>query len=212
MFESIEDACRKDLVAIVRAYAKANGLTVATVSRKFHGNQSFFQKFFARKSTITLSKMAEMVQSLSEAWPPTLPWPKVKVLHFANIGGFIYIVRWKEAPELIKVGFTKSARHGRMAKLRQEAHSVGRTLQIAGTIPGVIRNERSVHRFLAPYATPPGRRNWYRGPEAEAFIEKMLSDGFVWGCQELIDADSKYYPDDMCSSGSRRKHQPRTSR
>ncbi len=75
----IAEAYRKNLHAIVTAYMKATGLSLGTVSRKFHGNQAFLKGFFAddesRRVSVTIDKAEEMIETLRAAWPKDVKWP-----------------------------------------------------------------------------------------------------------------------------------------
>ena len=57
----MEQAWRSYLLAIASVFAKANGLALATVSRRYHGTDSFLADFANGHRTITLKKLDEMV-------------------------------------------------------------------------------------------------------------------------------------------------------
>lgn len=76
--DTFESVCRDNLLALAGGYAEAKGLSLATVSRKFHGNQAFFSDFKKGDRSITLSKVAEMLNAIRKAWPPGTPKPKLR--------------------------------------------------------------------------------------------------------------------------------------
>lgn len=75
---TISQPVRENLLAIADAYVKATGLSPTTVSRKFYGNQKFFDDFRSGECSITVPKLEEVVQKFSDEWPAGLRWPKVK--------------------------------------------------------------------------------------------------------------------------------------
>lgn len=72
-----ETACKETLLALASGYAKAEGLSMSTVSRRFHGNQAFLDDFKRGKCSVTLSKLDEMVLAITAAWPAGAKRPKV---------------------------------------------------------------------------------------------------------------------------------------
>lgn len=76
----IDVKIRNDLVAIAEGYASATNLSLSTVSRKFYGHRRFLENFGAGRSTITLSKLSEIVDKFDEAWPAAKRWPAVAIL------------------------------------------------------------------------------------------------------------------------------------
>lgn len=85
MKKDIEALCRADLDAIAKTYAVATNLALATVSRQFHGNQAFIAAFVRGEVTVTLSKMAEIVERFAREWPRGVKWPAVVVLRRPKI-------------------------------------------------------------------------------------------------------------------------------
>lgn len=71
----IAAAHRDNLLAIATVYAEATGLSLSSVSRKFHGNQAFLRDYKAGKCTVTSDKLAEMVTAFRAAWPRDTDWP-----------------------------------------------------------------------------------------------------------------------------------------
>ena len=200
MFKDINAACRDDLAKIIKAFAAATELSLATVSRKFHGNQAFFKNFIAGKCTITLDKLSTILVAIADDWPLGAAWPAVSVLRRPPKKGVVYVIRWANRPKHYRIGFTKSFTR-RMAQMQAEAVKAGTTVDIVGSLPGFLWNERAAHRHLLQDARRPGERSWYSGPAVEVFIAKILSEGFDWNlCPELAEADSKHYP-----NGQRKK-------
>jgi len=71
----MEQAWRSYLLAIASVFAKANGLALATVSRRYHGTDSFLADFANGHRTITLKKLDEMVAAFARDWPAGAKWP-----------------------------------------------------------------------------------------------------------------------------------------
>ncbi len=66
---------QKDLIAIATAYAKATGLKMAQVSKKFYGNSAFFAEFKRGSRSISIHKFDEMVGQFQAKWPDGIGWP-----------------------------------------------------------------------------------------------------------------------------------------
>lgn len=71
----METYCREYLLAIAHAYADAMGLAMTTVARRFHGADTFFDKFETGAITITLRKYDEMILNFHNQWPDDAKWP-----------------------------------------------------------------------------------------------------------------------------------------
>jgi hypothetical protein len=77
---SIKAAVRENILAVADAYAKATGLSISTVSYRFHGQQAFLNDFRAGKCSIHLDKIDDMLQRFAKAWPKGTPKPKLKAI------------------------------------------------------------------------------------------------------------------------------------
>lgn len=77
----IDKTARENLFKIVDAYAKGTGLSISTVSGRFYGNQAFLTDYReGRIKSMTLRKIDEMLEKLSDVWPAGVRWPKTKPL------------------------------------------------------------------------------------------------------------------------------------
>lgn len=65
----VEQPWRDYLLRIARTFASANGIALATVSRRFHGTDSFFVDFELGQRTITLRKLESMLVEFQNNWP-----------------------------------------------------------------------------------------------------------------------------------------------
>lgn len=74
----IARACRENLLAIAVAYARAMGVTLEHVSKKFYGNRDFLRDFRQRDVSMSLDKFDEMIAAFSKAWPPGVRWPLMR--------------------------------------------------------------------------------------------------------------------------------------
>src|SRR5262245_61571250 len=77
----IEDVLRDYLLDIARAYAKATGYALTTVSRRFHGREYFLEEFAIGKTTITLRKYDEMVEAFESQWPRGVTFPQCTLVN-----------------------------------------------------------------------------------------------------------------------------------
>jgi len=74
--QHMENFCREYLLSVARAFAKANDVTLETVSRQFHGGVYFLRDFENGSVTITLRKYDSMVKAMARHWPKGIAWPK----------------------------------------------------------------------------------------------------------------------------------------
>lgn len=73
---SFEQTCRESLIGFAKAYADATGLSLATVSRQFHGNHKFFEDYETGERSITISKAQEILDAFGAKWPTGKRRPK----------------------------------------------------------------------------------------------------------------------------------------
>lgn len=78
----IAKTCRENLLAIATAYARARGLTIAQVSKKFYGKGSFLAELRKNKRSVSIDKFDELIDQFRDDWPPEVRWPH---LHVATI-------------------------------------------------------------------------------------------------------------------------------
>ena len=71
----MENFCRHWLLAVARKFAKARGLTIATVSRKAHGAAHFLEAFERGEISVTLSQYDKMMGFFEREWPDGTAWP-----------------------------------------------------------------------------------------------------------------------------------------
>ncbi len=95
-----EKTSRENLLKLADGFAKATGLSLSTVGRRFHGNQAFFTKYRRGKCSLTVSKYDEMAASFKAEWPEGAPWPYLRPAMIGRPG--------KQIPK--KIG-GKAARH-----------------------------------------------------------------------------------------------------
>lgn len=69
---------RENLFVVAQAYADANGLAMTTVSKRFHGNQFFLERFIRGQVSTTVRKYYEMLERFREEWPAGAKWPVTK--------------------------------------------------------------------------------------------------------------------------------------
>ena len=76
----MEKTLRDNLMSLARAYAKARGVALTTVSRQIHGNVNFLNDYGNDYISITVSKYAEMVAEMRADWPHGSPRPRMKTV------------------------------------------------------------------------------------------------------------------------------------
>lgn len=84
--ETFEETSRRNLVAVAKAFARASGLSISTVGKKFHGKHTFFVQFERGEVSVTLPKIEEMLRSFGREWPDDAPRPRLAPA-FMRLGG-----------------------------------------------------------------------------------------------------------------------------
>lgn len=67
---------RENLFVLAQAYANAEGVSLATVSKRIHGNQKFLAKYLVGDVSTTVKTYFVMVNKLRMLWPEGEPWPQ----------------------------------------------------------------------------------------------------------------------------------------
>ena len=70
--------CRDNLLILATIYAKANGLPLDKVSKRFYGQNGFLRSFKAGKVSLSLRKFDEIVDKFRADWPADTPWPSLR--------------------------------------------------------------------------------------------------------------------------------------
>ena len=78
-----EQIMRENLLVLMQTYATANGLSLSTVSKKFHGNQAFLADYLigkrskkGRPISVSIRTYYQMVNDVRREWPEGVPWPQ----------------------------------------------------------------------------------------------------------------------------------------
>lgn len=66
-------AAKKNLVAIGKAYAEAEGITLSTVGRRCYGNINFFGNL--RAGDVTVGTVQKVLVWFRKNWPEGADWP-----------------------------------------------------------------------------------------------------------------------------------------
>lgn len=74
---------RQGFVKIADTYGKARRLSRATVSKRFHGDHNFIDDFSRGRCSVTIKKLAGMVDAIFVDWPADLPWPETTPIRLA---------------------------------------------------------------------------------------------------------------------------------
>ena len=77
---AVDKVVGRNLLKIVDAYKKATGLSDSTISTQIYGQQTFLRKFRLGEQSITVSKLQEVIQALSNRWPAGTAWPKTTAI------------------------------------------------------------------------------------------------------------------------------------
>ena len=75
MSEQIE---RENLFVIAQTYASARGLALTTVSKEFHGNQVFLERYIKGEISVTGRTYYRMIDKFREKWPTAVKWPETR--------------------------------------------------------------------------------------------------------------------------------------
>lgn len=70
----------KNLLAIIAAYRKITGHSMATCSQKFYKDARFFDRLKNGDGSLTFRKMDEVLKAIRKAWPPGAEWPMTRAL------------------------------------------------------------------------------------------------------------------------------------
>ena len=74
----IEPEVRQNLLRVIDAYAKATGMTLPVISKRFYGNRAFLGEFKAGNGNITLAKVDDLLAKFRESWPKETDWPLLR--------------------------------------------------------------------------------------------------------------------------------------
>lgn len=73
--------CRKNLLKIATAYAKAAKVSLKTVSSRAYGNPQFFDKLRSGEQSVSIKIVDELLEWFRANWPATGDWPFLPPLH-----------------------------------------------------------------------------------------------------------------------------------
>ena len=79
--------CRDNLHALASAYARGAGITLATVSKKFYGNNRFFADLHRGDVSVSIEKMGEILDAMRQNWPARTEWPLLPAVIFRPPSG-----------------------------------------------------------------------------------------------------------------------------
>jgi hypothetical protein len=75
---AITKTVRQNLAAIVAAYRKATGASLAQVSKEFYGNSTFFKELNERQISVTA--LDDILDKFRDKWPENADWPLTRVM------------------------------------------------------------------------------------------------------------------------------------
>jgi hypothetical protein len=81
-----EQIMRENLFVIAQTYASARGLALTTVSKEFHGNQLFLEKYIkgelspttGQPISLTIRTYFQMIDKFRAKWPTAVKWPETR--------------------------------------------------------------------------------------------------------------------------------------
>lgn len=76
----IAETLHTNLILIATAYAKATKITLTTVSKRFYGNNNFFEDLRRNRRSISIAKYEEMVDAFRGSWPDGAEWPLTRAV------------------------------------------------------------------------------------------------------------------------------------
>lgn len=101
--------CRDNLLALASAYAKARGIQLDSVSKRFYGNRAFLRDLKAKTVTVSIDKFDAVVAKLLAAWPENAEWPTLRA-------AIIYRPERKVIPRTISAAKTESPKRAAHAE------------------------------------------------------------------------------------------------
>lgn len=72
---TVSKAISRNLLAIARAYAKATGVPLASVSRHIYGRAGFFEDLRRGRQSMTLKNLDTVLERFRKCWPKGAAWP-----------------------------------------------------------------------------------------------------------------------------------------
>lgn len=73
--------CRKNLLKIAAAYAKAAKVPLKTVSSRAYGNPQFFDKLRSGEQSVSIKIVDQLLKWFRDNWPPNADWPFLPPLY-----------------------------------------------------------------------------------------------------------------------------------
>ena len=70
---------RQNIIVLAKAFAKARGIKLSTLSRMIRGDMYFLQDYAAGEISVTTKKYDEIIQYFEEHWPDKTPMPKIQL-------------------------------------------------------------------------------------------------------------------------------------
>lgn len=74
----IDRLIRENLLAIAKAYGRAEKASMSTVSKRAYGHSRFLEEFAAGRKSISVQKCDEVLEWFRANWPEDTPWPMVR--------------------------------------------------------------------------------------------------------------------------------------
>jgi hypothetical protein len=71
----MEKIVTKNVLALADAYAAATGKSLSTISKQFYGSAYFFRDLRARKASISIRRLEQMLDQFRASWPEGAAWP-----------------------------------------------------------------------------------------------------------------------------------------
>jgi hypothetical protein len=70
---------RQNIVVLSKAFAKARGIKLSTLSRLIRGDMYFLRDYSSGKISVTIKKYDEIIEYFVKHWPANTPMPKLEL-------------------------------------------------------------------------------------------------------------------------------------
>lgn len=82
-------AVRRNILAIAKAYGKAEGISLSTVSKRAYGNGTFLSEIQSG-ANVSVDKVDNILAFFREKWPTGTPWPQdIAPVHMGRRQGIV---------------------------------------------------------------------------------------------------------------------------
>ncbi len=78
------EVSRRNILRLAEAYGAATGRSLNSLSLRFYSNGTFFRELKARRRSVSVDKMGEILADFANSWPKGVPWPDLEPIYFSK--------------------------------------------------------------------------------------------------------------------------------